>query len=77
MWAPSIKAIHVLLQARQLLSDPRPGPFSLATCEQLRRKGMAVSMEDDPIEVFLRDRALFDATAREWTQRYAAPRDRS
>lgn len=74
-WAPSIPAIHVLLQARSLLAEPLPGPFPLAIYENgewRRNGGPQWSMEDNPIEVFLRDRARFDATAREWTQRYAA-----
>ncbi len=54
-WTPALTASRTLLSILQLLAQPNP-------YDPLR---------NDVAQVYKTDRAKFDATAREWTQRYA------
>ncbi|MFE0178701.1 ubiquitin-conjugating enzyme E2 [Streptomyces sp. NPDC059002] len=55
-WDPAMTAVRVLLEIRNLLSEPDPG------------KAFA---PPDVVALFRSDRSAYDAEAREWTRKYA------
>ena len=58
MWSPALSIGKVLLSISSLLSDPNPD----SVCDNGNR-GAAL--------VYKENRAQFEATAKEWTKRYA------
>jgi ubiquitin-conjugating enzyme E2 D/E len=54
-WSPALTASKMLLSILLLLTQPNPDD----------------PLRSDVAHVYKTDRAKFDATAREWTQRYA------
>jgi ubiquitin-conjugating enzyme E2 D/E len=59
-WSPALSITKVLLSIGSMLTDPNP----------------ASPLNQEAGEWFVRDRAKYDATAREWVQRYAKPDSR-